>query len=158
MVCTAPDVIGGRVQPRGESIVVVGSGMTGLETAEILSERERNNAVVVMESSDKLAPGILGSNRNVVTAVLELNNVVFMIKRRLTKVAEDRIFFCDSVTGEEYSYPCDRVVLAVGIASKLPYGDSLATVCDNVQRIGDAGQPGKIWQAIHSADLVARKL
>jgi len=151
MVCTAPDIISGRLDLREESIVVVGSGMTGLETAELLSERERGNAVVVLEASKKIAPGALGSNRNMVTAMLELNNVVFMLSRRLTSIGEDRIFFCDAQTGEDYVYPCDRVVLALGTEAEHPYGGRLQTACDLVLRIGDAQKGGKIWHAIHDA-------
>lgn len=53
LVCTPPAVITGALDIREESVVVVGSGMTGLETAELLSDRARNNAVLVLEA----APG-----------------------------------------------------------------------------------------------------
>lgn len=151
MVCTAADVLSGRVVPHGESIVVVGSGMTGLETAELLSERERENAVLVLEAASKIAPGALGSNRNVVTAQLETQQVVFLLNRRLTKVGADRIFFCDAQTGEDYVYPCDRVVLALGVTPERPYGEELSESCEKFLRIGDAKQAGKIWHAIHDA-------
>ena len=108
LVCTPVEIITGQLDLREESIVVVGSGMTGLETAEILSHRDRNNAVLVLEAAPRVAPGVYGSNRNGVTWVLEGNNVVFLTNRTLTKVGQDRIWFADSQTGEEYVYPCDR--------------------------------------------------
>lgn len=122
LVCTPPAVITGALDIREESVVVVGSGMTGLETAELLSDRARNNAVLVLEAAPRLAPGVQGSNRNGVTAVLEVNNVVFLCNRTLTRVGEDRIWFVDSQTGEEYVYPCDRVVLALGTVPAGPTG------------------------------------
>lgn len=149
LVCTPADIISGRVSVEEESVVVVGSGMTGLETAEILSHRERNNAVVVLEAAPRLAPGALGSNRNVVTAVLDMNNVVYMLNRRLTSIGEDRIYFEHSETGETYAYPCDRVVLCLGVEPENPYGTALETCCERVFKIGDAKSPGKIWDAIH---------
>jgi 2,4-dienoyl-CoA reductase-like NADH-dependent reductase (Old Yellow Enzyme family) len=150
LVCTPGEVLTGTVEIRGESVVVAGSGMTGLETAELLCERERNNAVAVLEAASRIAPGVLGSNRNVVTGVLEVNQVVFMLSRRLTKIGRDRIWFCDTETGEEYVYPCDRVVLALGIRSGRPYGESLQLVCPRMIPVGDAEKPGKLWDAIHS--------
>ena len=39
LVCTPPEILTGAVDIREESVVVVGSGMTGLETAEHLSDR-----------------------------------------------------------------------------------------------------------------------
>ena len=158
MVCTPPEIITNGLDIREESVVIVGSGMTGLETAEILCAHERNNAVVVMEAEGRIAPGALGSNRNVVTAVLELGNVVFMTNRRLLKVGEDRIYFCDSRTGEDYVYPCDRVVLALGVAGERPYGDRLQEACSRVITIGDAKEPGKVWNAIHDGYHAARSL
>ena len=107
LVCTPVEIITGQLDLREESIVVVGSGMTGLETAEILSHRDRNNAVLVLEAAPRVAPGVYGSNRNGVTWVLEGNNVVFLTNRTLTKVGQDRIWFADSQTGEEYCLPRD---------------------------------------------------
>lgn len=156
MVCTPPAVITGQADIREESVVVVGSGMTGLETAEILSHRDRNNAVLVLEAAPRIAPGVYGSNRNAVTAVLEINNVVFLCNRTLTKVGADRIWFRDSQTGEEYVYPCDRVVLALGTTPHRPYGDQLGEVCERVVPLGDAVQGGQIWDAIHAGYHGAR--
>ncbi len=116
--------------------MVVGSGMTGLETAELLSHRARNNAVLVLEAAPRVAPGVYGSNRNGVTGVLEGNNVVFLTNRTLTKVGQDRIWFADSQTGEEYVYPCDRVVLALGTTPTRPYA------LEDLRPGGAAGVPG----------------
>ncbi len=158
LVCTPPEILTGAVDIREESVVVVGSGMTGLETAEHLSDRSRNNAVLVLEAAPRLAPGVQGSNRNAVTAVLEVNNVVLLTGRTLTRIGEDRVWFADSKTGEEYVYPCDRVVLALGTVPSRPYGDQLAGLCDRVVSIGDAVTGGQIWDAVHQGYHAARDL
>ena len=158
LVCTPPEVLTGKVDIREESVVVVGSGMTGLETAEYLSDRIRNNAVLVLEAAERLAPGVQGSNRNGVTAVLEINNVVLLTSRTLTGIGSDRVWFTDSKTGEEFVYPCDRVVLALGTVPSRPYGDQLDALCDRVAVIGDAVTGGQIWDAIHQGDWAARRL
>ncbi len=158
IVCTAAEVLAQKRLPQGESIVVVGAGMTGLEVAELLSARERDNAVVVMDESARIAPQALGSNRNVVTAQLELNNVVLMLSRRLISVGQDRIFLRDVQDGEEYIYPCDRVVLAMGNAPQRPYPDALSGICTHYMPLGDAADPSDIWHAIHDAALAVRRL
>lgn len=158
LVCTPPEVLTGALDIREESVVVVGSGMTGLETAEYLSDRDRNNAVLVLEAAERLAPGVYGSNRNAVTAVLEINNVVLLTSRTLTRIGDDRVWFADSKTGEEYVYPCDRVVLALGTVPSRPYGDQLAGLCDRVETIGDAVTGGQIWDAVHQGYWAARNL
>lgn len=158
MVLTPAQVITGAVDLREESVVVVGSGMTGLETAELLSQRERNNAVMVLEAAGRIGPGVQGSNRNGVTAVLEINNVVLLTDRTLTKVGEDRIYFQDSRTGEEYVYPCDRVVLALGTTPSRPYGEALQEICPNLHTLGDALRGGQIWEAVHTGYRAGRGL
>ena len=158
MVCTPPQVINRLVNPTEESIVVAGSGMTGLETAEILSQREKDNAVLVLEAAPRIAPGAQGSNRNTVTAVLELNSVPILTNRTLTRIGADRVWFADSDTGEEYVYPCDRVVLALGTDPVRPYGDALSSVCGNVRVIGDSLRGGSVWDAVHAGYHAARDL
>ena len=158
MVCTPPEVITGAVDIREESVVVVGSGMTGLETAEILSELSRNNAVLVLEAAPRVAPGVYGSNRNAVTGLLEQNNVVFLCSRTLTRIGTDRIWFRDTGTGEEYVYPCDRVVLSLGTEPADPYGGALPTVCDRVFSVGDSDRGGQIWDAVRTGYRTARAL
>jgi len=159
LVCTPVEIITGQLDLREESIVVVGSGMTGLETAEILSQRDRNNAVLVLEAAPRVAPGVYGSNRNGVTWVLEGNNVVFLTNRTLTKVGQDRIWFADSQTGEEYVYPCDRVVLALGTTPTRPYVlEDLQALGAKVFRVGDAAQSGQVWDAVHDGYHAARSL
>lgn len=158
LVCTPPEILTGAVDIREESVVVVGSGMTGLETAEVLSDRARNNAVLVLEAAERLAPGVQGSNRNAVTAVLEINNVALLTGRTLTRIGDDRVWFADSKTGEEYVYPCDRVVLALGTVPSRPYGDQLSALCERVISIGDAVTGGQIWDAVHQGYRAARDL
>ena len=159
LVCTPVEIITGQLDLREESVVVVGSGMTGLETAEILSDRARNNAVLVLEAAPRVAPGVYGSNRNGVTWVLEGNNVVFLTNRTLTKVGQDRIWFADSQTGEEYVYPCDRVVLALGTTPTRPYAlEDLQALGAKVFRVGDAAQSGQVWDAVHAGYHAARSL
>lgn len=158
LVCTPEEIITNGLDLREESVVVVGSGMTGLETAEILSDWSRNNAVLVLEAAPRLAPGVLGSNRNVVTAVLDANGVVYQCDRRLERVGTDRIYLSDTRSGEAYEYPCDRVVLAVGVKPADPYGQTLEEACALVKKIGDAQKSGKIWHAIHDGYEAAMKL
>ena len=158
MTLTPAEIITGAVSPLEESVVVVGSGMTGLETAEILSQREKNNAVLVLEAAPRLAPGAQGSNRNSVTAVLEISNVVFLVNRTLTRIGTDRVWFADTLTGEEYVYPCDRVVLAMGTEPANPYGGSLEGICEKVIPIGDRVAGGSFWDAIHAGYRAARSL
>ncbi|MBR3186273.1 MAG: NAD(P)-binding protein, partial [Oscillospiraceae bacterium] len=54
-VYTPPEIIHRRTVLCDQNVVVAGSGMTGLETAEILNET--GNRVTVIEMADEIAPG-----------------------------------------------------------------------------------------------------
>lgn len=158
LVCTPPALLSGDIHPTEESIVVVGSGMTGLECAQLLSQRGTGNAVLVLEAEPRLAPGALGSNRNVVTAMLEVQQVVCLTNRTLTKIGTDRVWFIDSQTGEEFVYPCDRVVLALGVQPADPYQGALASLGIPVYNLGDRVRAGQLWEAIHDGYRAALSL
>lgn len=50
-VCTSTDILTGKVQLAGK-VTVIGSGMTGVETAELLETQD--NEVFVVEMADRI--------------------------------------------------------------------------------------------------------
>ena len=54
-VCTTTEILDGTVQLSKQKVAVIGSGMTGLETAELLCAQ--GNRVTVVEMADSIAPG-----------------------------------------------------------------------------------------------------
>ena len=47
-------VLDGTVKPEGKRVAIIGSGMTGLETAELLAER--GNHLIIAEMMDAIGP------------------------------------------------------------------------------------------------------
>ena len=72
---------------------------------------------------------------------------------------QDRIWFADSQTGEEYVYPCDRVVLAwappppapMPWRTSRPWGPR----CSGW---GTRPKSGQVWDAVHAGYHAARSL
>ena len=54
-VCTTTEILDGTVRLSKQKVAVIGSGMTGLETAELLCAQ--GNRVTVVEMADSIAPG-----------------------------------------------------------------------------------------------------
>lgn len=147
LVCTTTDILNGSVKPEKESILVVGSGLTGLETAEYLLHLPGNN-VMVAEMADTIAPGAYPNVKNDVIGPLNLANVIFLLGRKLLSIEDDRVFLQRVGSDDVLELPVDRVVLSLGVRPSGAYGEELASVCEKVFTVGDAETPARIMEAV----------
>lgn len=152
LVKTPVDVLTGSFLPKGKHIAVIGSGLTGLETAEVLAAN--GNMVKVLEMAETIAPGGSAINTGEATRRLYLDNVVLQTNRKLTKIEDDRIYFADGKTGEDYVMPVDAVVLSLGVKSTASLEKELAGKC-RVLTVGDAHTPSRIKEAVLAGHLAA---
>ena len=150
ILVTPPEILRGEVDYRDKSIVVIGSGFTGLEVAEQLSERSKGNAVMVVEMAPFIAPDGSGSLRNDIVDVLDRNQVVFMLNRKCAKVDEKGVYMESTVTGEKYFLPCDVIVMSIGVRSANPFSGELEKHFERVVKVGDENKPARIHEATRS--------
>lgn len=140
----ANDVLSGKVKLEGKKLVVVGGGMTGLETAEVLG---KNNDVTVLEMTPNLGQGIF--NFNVTKSVWALDKLGVTIKTRTrldaVKVGSASVYNAAEDKAEEI--PCDAVVLAIGVYTDHSLRDELEARFDKVVELGDVSKVGKIMTA-----------
>ena len=118
-VCTAPDIIHGRVKLKNQRVVVVGSGMTGLETSEILCRD--GNQVTIIEMADDIAPGNWFQLTDDELERLRPEPVEFHTGRALTAILPDGVLTADNKTGKLYRFPADSVVLSMPQACSMGF-------------------------------------
>ena len=147
-VYTTTDILDGRVAIEGKNVVVIGSGMTGLETAEFLTTM--NNKVGVVEMADDLAPGVWMQHPNDVIPRLEEKETEFYLSKRLASIVDDGIIVEDIKTKSSLKIPADAVVLALGSKPENSLYEQLKYM-PNVYAIGDASKIGRIADATMSA-------
>ena len=154
-VVTVTPVLTGEKQYSGKRIAVIGSGMTGLETAEFLLEQ--GNTVTIIEMADRIAPGAYPTNVRDVLQRLEEGAVTFLPGRRLERIG-DGVLHLRRKDGVLETVQTDVTVLAIGVRSR----DGLAKECaghyERLYVIGDAGKPGRIGEATRSAFELARSI
>ncbi len=143
-VCTTSEILTKKVAPKNETVAVIGSGMTGIETAEYLAE---NNKVIIVEMADEIAKGCYA--QNVMDVMMRLNNhdVEFLPSHKLVSIKENAIELENS-NGEKISKEINKVVLSLGIKSENAFAKSIEGKFDNLYNIGDSNELGRIAEAV----------
>ncbi|MCE3198898.1 NAD(P)/FAD-dependent oxidoreductase [Paenibacillus sonchi] len=147
-VCTVVDVLGGKAVISNQRAVVIGSGMTGLETAEYLVDR--GNRVTVVEMQPRIGPDAYLPNLIDIVTRLKKSGVELLASTKLVEVKDGSIVLENTSTGEVTEREADAVVLSIGVAPESSFTEELKQALPNVKVIGDAGRPGRIGQAIQS--------
>ena len=146
---TAEDVLAGRASIEGKNVVVVGGGVTGLETAETYAP---DYNVTVVEMLDKVGGNLYPSVTMHLVSEIKKTGGDVLTGKALTEVTDNAVVVKDTKTEEITEIPADTVILAMGVRPVRPelegfreaFGDSLILV-------GDADRTGQIYDALHTA-------
>jgi 2,4-dienoyl-CoA reductase-like NADH-dependent reductase (Old Yellow Enzyme family)/thioredoxin reductase len=148
-VCTVIDILEGKVEIEDKNVVVIGSGMTGLETAELLALQ--GNRVTVIEMQSKIGPDTYLPNLIDVTTRLKKHNVEMIPSMKLIEIKEGEVLLQDTKNSFVSAKIADVVVLSIGARSNNSMVSELEKTVPIVKVLGDAYKPGRIAEAIHTA-------
>lgn len=154
-VTTVKPILTGKQKYTDRKVAVVGSGMTGLETAELLVEQ--GNTVTVIGRPDKLAPDAFGVNASDVIERLKRGGVRFLTGRKLVGIS-DGMLHLKRKDGVIEEIQTDATVLAIGVCSNNALEKECTGHFDRLYAIGDAVKPGRIGNATRSAFELTRVL
>ena len=145
---TAEEVLRGDAVVTGEKIVIVGGGVTGLETAEYFAN---DHKVTVVEMQDKIGGNLYPSIVMNLTQEILKNEGRILKGSKLTSVDTDSVWIEDVRTGSTERIPADAVILAMGVRSERPdYEEFRKAFGDDLILVGDSMKPGQIYDALHS--------
>lgn len=148
-VCTAQQVLSGERSFSKQKVAVIGSGMTGIETAELLAGQ--GNTVTVFEMADEIGPGLYFQNLLDVLARLQAGDVQLLIGHRLMEIREHTAVFQQVETSEMKEYDFDGIVMSLGNISSSQGVKELTQQFQRVSLLGDAVRPGRIRNALENA-------
>lgn len=152
-VYTARAILEGRVRLTHQNIVVIGGGLTGVETAHLLSLK--GNRVKVLELLPEKKLSIADSLSH---ADARRDGVELLYEHSLAEVKEQSVVV-KAVHGEEtFEIPADAVVLAMGIVQDRLFCDTVKAIFPNTVLIGDCSTPGRIPTSIRSGAEAAYRL
>lgn len=147
-VYTTTEILDGSVVLENKKVAVIGSGMTGLETAEFLTCS--GNAVTVVEMADKIAPDVWHQHVNDIMPRLNEKNVGFLTSEKLVAIKDGAIVVEDK-HASRIEIETDYVVLSLGSKSEATLCHKLKSTGKNAYLIGDAQKVGRIADATASA-------
>ncbi|KRL13369.1 2-enoate reductase [Schleiferilactobacillus perolens DSM 12744] len=155
-VTTTTPILEKQVTYEGKRIVVVGSGMTGLETSEMLVEQ--GNQVTIVEMAEKIPPGGFAPSVWDVESRMRAGNVQYLTGRRLVSINPDHTVTTVQKDNVREILTADEVVLSLGVRPVNGLVKELAGVCEHITPVGDAIHAGRIKDAIHTGFKAARAL
>lgn len=146
--------------PVGEKVVVIGGGLVGFETAIGLGRQGKEVTIVEMAGEDGLLKrGISPLDAGSVFRMAEKAGVKIVCNTRLEEVLENGIR-CINRNLELVEYPCDTVVLAVGMRSRREKVEELRHVIaeTEVYVVGDAARAESVGDAVQAAFAAANQI
>ena len=147
-VVTAEDVLLGRAEVKGDC-VVVGSGMTGLETAEVVAKAGHKTTVADMLPQ-------IGAGAEVVV-ILDLKqrlapyNPTYLPGHKLSAITPEGVELESMETGLSVFVPANTVILALGVRPRKDVVDRVKASFPDARVIGDAACGGRIVDATQDA-------
>ena len=151
-VCTAEEVLSGKIKPTG-AVTVIGSGMTGLEVAEMLLKAGCNLTLVEMQNA--VGVGMYHSIVEDAMGRIVPHSPRILTGHRLEQITTKKIVLKRLSDNELVETDADWVVLAAGVKPRQDIADKFRTVFPLVRIVGDAHKCGRILEATQDAHAQA---
>ena len=145
----------GKEDTLGDSVVLIGGGQVGCETALHLAKLGKKVTVVEMQSA--LAPDASTTGRNeLMTEIDREPNFISLTGARCQSVTATSVTYVKD--GQEHTVTADSVVLCAGMRAKCAEADSFFGVADEVSEIGDCVRARTVEWATKEAYYAAINL
>lgn len=155
-VYTTTEILDGSVKLSGKKVAVIGSGMTGLETAEMLCSQK--NHVIMVEMADTIAPGTWMQHIDDCMPRLKAAGTEFITGHKLSAITPGKIEINKTGTENLRLVDADYVVLSLGVRPDNALYEKIKDKYPRVFVIGDAEKTGRIADATAAGYKIGKEL
>jgi len=153
-VITAPDLHLGK-KKAGDTVVVAGGGLVGLETA--LSLALEGKKVTAIKTRREILRDLNPVNRGALLAELSKIGVTILTDLIIQKFTDQGLVATD-MEGKEHTFKADTVVIALGAESENKLAESLTDKVSELYVVGDCVSPRRIGEAMHEGLVAGWKI
>ena len=138
-----------------QSVVIVGGGPTGLETALYLSDH--GSSVTVIEMLPDAGKDLEAMTKKIIFTRLKENNVAVATDTRLLKIEDNGVIVADRENQERF-IESDKVLIATGTRPNLKLYDQIKSLGFKIHQIGDCLEPRSAKEAIYESAVLGRRI
>lgn len=138
--------------PVGDTVAVIGGGLTGSEIAYELALKGKNPIIVEMKDDLVSQKGVCLANSSYLREWFALNKTPVYLETTLKEVKDGSIV-CTQKDGKEIEIPCDSVISCAGYIPA-----PLAEKSGNVHLVGDCLAIGNLRSVVWRAYDIAMKI
>lgn len=146
-VVTANDILLGKAKAEG-SVVVIGGGLVGCETALHINETIKDVTVVEMLGDILAVADHCPNNDMSLRHMMKCSSIRVEVSAKVKEIGENTLTY--EKDGQTFTIPADTVVVASGFRAYDPLSEALEDKVD-FKVVGDAVKPGKIIDATRDA-------
>lgn len=143
-VCTAEDILVGKVDASLGPIVVCGGGEVGMETAQFVTQVNRN--VTVLEMQPQILNDMMPITMQAFMDLVRQSGMQILTNAKVTEINEEGVQYVDAA-GETHTLPADQVISAFGYRSYNPLAEIASKYAKEVCVIGGAVKAGNALTA-----------
>ena len=151
----ATDVLTGKIKA-GKTVVVIGGGLVGCETAAFVKETADEVTIVEMMNDILLTANHSRNNDQALRDMIKERKIKIAAPAKVKKITKDGVVY--EKDGKDEVVSCDTVILAAGFKPNNSLAEEIEGKVKSLTVIGDAAAPRKILTAIHEAYHAIRVL
>jgi len=155
-VVTAWDVLASKMNLTSQSVVILGGGMVGSETAEFLAKQ--GNRVTIVEMLPSIAQDMEPINRRSLLDELKECGVTILTGQKVVEVTSKGVVTVSMVSAERQSIEADQVVIALGSDPVRSLADEIESKVAELYLIGDCQRPRTILEAIYDGFIIGHRI
>jgi thioredoxin reductase len=149
-VLWAGDLESGHVQT-GDTVVIAGAGMTGMEAAFSLAKNGKKVTLIDMLKRSELGAGATKMNVIAIKEMLDNEGVRIIDQTKLERITEKGIEVSNAA-GDKYELPCDTLLVSFGIRPRKDTARAFEFCAPDVIVVGDCGsRQATLWNATRTA-------
>ena len=141
----------------GQSAVIIGAGLVGVETAFHLQSNFQTKEIVLIEALPEPLLDVVSINKLSLMEILGRTDIKMITSAKIRTITQDGVEYLDH-EGKSHTILADTVILATGFVPRLEFEQLFKESAPKTYMVGNCKNPGKIIDAIDQAAMIALRI